>query len=121
MTWRLGSIVLVMLVVAVAAASTAQAGVTRNRLWTAMHAYAACRDQAPTARFAGDISAADRVPTGGSRVTYETLMTNRAALIVNAGHQRHRVRWITSHGVVQHLGTFVHLRDVAGKLRRACR
>jgi hypothetical protein len=120
MTWRLGSIILVALLAAVLA-SQAQGAATRTRLWNQMHNYAACRVVDPHARFANDISAADQVgPRHASRVTYETLMSNRAALIVNAGHQPHRIRWITAHGVVQHLGSFPHLRDVAEKLRRWC-
>lgn len=117
MTWRLGTVILVALVAAMLA--SAAHGAARTRLWNQMHNYAACRVVDPHAHFAFDITAADRVP-GGSRVTYETLMSNRAALIVNAGEQRHRIRWITAHGVVQRLGTFVHLRDVAEKLRRWC-
>lgn len=109
----------VMLLLAGFLVANAYGGVTRTRLWNQMHNYARCRVVDPNARFAGDISAADRVG-GYSRVTYETVMSNRAALIVNAGHQPHRVRWVTAHGVVQHLFTFRHLRDVAEHLRRLC-
>lgn len=107
------AVVVVTLVVAAAPASAA----TRTHLWTAMHRYAACRVVSPHARLAGDLSAADQ-----GRVTYETLMTNKSALVVNAGpRQRHRVRWITSNGVVQHLFTFGRLREVASRLNALCK
>jgi hypothetical protein len=116
MTWRLGIVLLSCLVVAVAA-SQAHAALTRNRLQSAMQHYALCRVHDKQARVAGGISAADH-----GRLTVELLMSNKAALIVNAGSgQRHRVRWITSHGVVQHLFTFRRLSQVAGKLDEACR
>lgn len=115
MTWRLGSVILVALLVAICA-SQAQAA-TRTRLQTAMQRYALCRVHNKAARVAGGISAI----TPG-KVTYEILLTNKAALVVNAGSgQRHRVRWITSHGVVEHLFRFVHLRNVAPRLGAMCR
>ena len=119
MTWRIGTVLLVALVVAIAA-SSAQAALTRDRLQSAMQHYALCRVHDKQAKVAGGISAIDRVP-GGTRVTIELLLTNKAALIVNAGHQRHRVRWITAHGVVQRLFTFRRLRDVAPRLGAMCR
>lgn len=116
MTSRLAAIILVALVVGMAAASTADAGVTRARLQNAMQRYAVCRVHDRSAHVAGGISATD-----GGRVTIEVLMSNRAALIVNGGrNQRHRVRWITAHGVVQHLFRFGRLSSVAGKLDAAC-
>lgn len=108
---------LVILIVgaALAAANSASAAATRTHLWTAMHSYAACRAAAGS-KLAGDLSSA--VINGP--VVFDTVMTNKAALVVRAGEGRHVVEWITSHGVVERLFTFRRLRNVAARLKAAC-
>lgn len=113
MTWRLGTTILVALMVGLFAASSAQA-MTRA-LQPAMQRYSLCR-AAPGSRVGGGITSIYK-----GRLTVETLMTNKAALVVDAGRGPHRVFWITSHGIVEHLFTFRHLYNVPRRLGEACR
>jgi hypothetical protein len=112
-TWRLGSVVLVALVVGLAAASSARA--TTRALGPAMQRYALCR-AATGAHVAGGISSAYR-----GQVVQVLMMSNGAQLIVRYGRRHHDATWVTSHEVSTRLFTFRHVRNVPRRLREACR
>ena len=110
---RLALTLALVVLVVLAAAGTAGA-MNRSGLDAAMQRYALCRAPAGV-KVAGGISSAFQ-----GKVTYEILLTNKAALIVDAGRMPHRVRWITSHGVVSLVFRFRHLRNVPARLDAAC-
>jgi hypothetical protein len=112
-TWRLGIVVLVALVVALAAASSARA--TTTMLDPAMQRYAQCR-AAAGAHVAGGTSSIYR-----GRLTVDVIMSNGAQLIVRAGRGHHAVIWVTRHGVAERVFMFRHLYNVPRRLREACR
>lgn len=113
---RLVSLLVVVVALAAIVTSSASAAPTRARLWNAMHAYSECR-AVPSATFAGDLSSAKvRGP-----VAFETLMSNKAALVVHAGNGPHVVEWITSHGVRSRVFRFRHLDRVAARLHAITR
>jgi hypothetical protein len=113
MTWRLGTMILVGLVVASAAASTAHAGA--RYLEPAMERYAQCR-AAQGAHVAGGTSSAYQ-----GQYAVDVYMSNGAQLIVRYGRRHHDVTWVTRHEVAQRLFTFRHVYNVPRRLAGACR
>lgn len=112
MTWRLGTVVLAALVVAITA-SSAHAGA--RYLEPAMERYAVCR-AAAGAHVAGGTSSVYR-----GQYAVDVYMSNGAQLIVRYGRRHHDATWVTRHEVSERLFTFRHVRNVPRRLEEACR